>query len=561
MRTEKVPVLAVLCVATPVFVTACTDNTRVAGPLVSQDAAASASAVGMAVRYVRVPERPMEDIAAAAPSFGGYFLEGGNIVAYTTDVSRANAVTAAVESVVRKHYGAPTSERRVLIRQGHFSFSQLREWRDLATDDVLSLPDAVWVDLDEGRNRLAVGLATGAQPGIARRLTELGIPREAAIFEVTGRMIVDVDSLTHRRRPLDGGLQIDPGGNGPDYCTFGFSAVWNGQNVFVTNSHCTFDFWRDDGRPFYQNVEGQGNRIGHEVYDPLPFRCGPFWDRDDCRYSDAAIILDETDSLNFGYIAKTMWFSFGTGNHGSLEIDSTFPRMPIIAERVPEQYDLVYKMGRTTGWTSGWVMGSCVDYEELDRKLICQYFANYARGGGDSGSPVFLYHVYNVTLVGIHRGFLDQDGRVVFSPISGVEQDLGPLTTFPQQPPPLTVTMSGPGAGMPYEWVIVTANVSNYVPPVTYEWTVNQSPACGNENTCGAYLGAAGTYTDFAVTVTDAAPATAYGYLSVFACTDGCEPESPRLPSASIALRRPDSTAGKMLMLEPQVRLGRPTKR
>ena len=115
------------------------------------------------------------------------------------------------------------------VRQGQFSFLQLRDWRDLATDDVLSLPDAVWVDLDEGRNKLAVGLATGGgQADIARRLAELGIPPEAVVMEVTGRSVLDVDSLTHRRRPLEGGLQIDPEG-GIGFCTSGFNAVWNGQ--------------------------------------------------------------------------------------------------------------------------------------------------------------------------------------------------------------------------------------------------------------------------------------------------------------------------------------------
>jgi hypothetical protein len=85
-------------------------------------------------------------------------------------------------------------------------------------------------------------------------------------------------------------------------------------------------------------------------------------------------------------------------------------------------------------------------------------------------------------------------------------------------PPPLSVAMSGPSSGAAYEWVTVTATVSNYVAPVSYEWTVNQAPACGNLSSCSASLGESGSYTRFDVTVTDAAQDTAYGYLIVFAC-------------------------------------------
>jgi len=142
-------------------------------------------------------------------------------------------------------------------------------------------------------------------------------------------------------------------------------------------------------------------------------------------------------------------------------------------------------------------------------------------------STLCIYHVAQLDPVPNHD---DDAFRVLVS--DAVRQDLG-IQDPPPPPPPLAVSMSGPGGGAPFEWVTVTATVSNYVAPVTYQWTVNGSPACGNESSCTAQLGGEGTYTDFAVTVTDARPATAYGYYTVFVyCVSPVCQESPRRPSA-----------------------------
>jgi hypothetical protein len=58
--------------------------------------------------------------------------------------------------------------------------------------------------------------------------------------------------------------------------------------------------------------------------DPPPFRCGPFWDRHNCRYSDAAMVLHETSSFEQGFIARTVGrVGLGRGLRGSLEIDAS----------------------------------------------------------------------------------------------------------------------------------------------------------------------------------------------------------------------------------------------
>lgn len=85
----------------------------------------------------------------------------------------------------------------------------------------------------------------------------------------------------------------------------------------------------------------------------------------------------------------------------------------------------------------------------------------------------------------------------------------------------LSVTIEGPSTAPQYSWVQVTANVSNAIGQVTYAWTVNGSSACGNSSTCSAQLGQSGSYTTFAVTVTDSEE-EAWDSHVVFAEWDEC---------------------------------------
>lgn len=53
----------------------------------------------------------------------------------------------------------------------------------------------------------------------------------------------------------------------------------------------------------------------------------------------------------------------------------------------------IEKVGRTTGWATGLVSESCIDYNidvAAGLMLLCQYTGTYYAESGDSGSPVFL---------------------------------------------------------------------------------------------------------------------------------------------------------------------------
>lgn len=85
----------------------------------------------------------------------------------------------------------------------------------------------------------------------------------------------------------------------------------------------------------------------------------------------------------------------------------------------------VYKSGIASGLTNGTVNNEYISVysSPFGRDLQDQFTATYSCIGGDSGSPVFTVSGSTVRIVGINWGY--QSTCSVFSPISGVTQDLG----------------------------------------------------------------------------------------------------------------------------------------
>ncbi|MBI4475648.1 MAG: hypothetical protein HY654_00655 [Acidobacteria bacterium] len=131
---------------------------------------------------VRVEER--------APGFGGMFIgQDGRLAVYLFDPSQLAAARSAIEAV----FGAqrvPAAGLRAL--QGRYTVSQLKRWTERAAG-MLEMSGVTMVDLDEAKNRVAIGLEDDSRtPTVEQALVSLGIPREAVVIEVTGQI-----------RPLD----------------------------------------------------------------------------------------------------------------------------------------------------------------------------------------------------------------------------------------------------------------------------------------------------------------------------------------------------------------------
>lgn len=307
---------------------------------------------------------------------------------------------------------------------------RLAAWFKQATPAVLALPGTVFADNDEIANKLAFGVESEAAiPGVRMALAKLGIPPSDYAVEVT-QPIHQVATLRDVFRPTQAGIQIH---FGRFVCTMGFNASHAGGRSFVTASHCTEKQGGIEGTQYFQPLSSiDPTVIATEAADPEYFRGGECPNGRRCRYSDASRALYSSGVASVqGEILKT------TGpNNGDLTVAGTF--------RVTAQDDattsfpigaVVNKVGRTTGWTQGEVVRTCVHTGVFASNIVlfCQTFVSdpggaAVVGGGDSGSGVFgITHGDKVTLLGILWGG-GGNTLFVFSPLKQIEDELGAVT-------------------------------------------------------------------------------------------------------------------------------------
>lgn len=352
------------------------------------------------------------------PGFGGLYLDAdGRLNVFLQDAREA-APFRAVDPGVRVH-------------QARFTFDRLHEWRLAARAGVLATDGAVFLDIDETRNRLRIGVDRSAGPGataaVLGALREAGVPRDAVVIEAADP-IHFVATLRDQIRPVPGGVQIRFSNF---LCTLGFNATRGGVEGFVTASHCTDKQGGvNPNKPtlYYQPLnQVAGEFIGTERVDPDYFRNQQGCPRGaQCRFSDSSWAEYDSASLSAGdQIART------TGvNNGSLEIDANDPSFSVTAKDASGNQlvgTVVNKVGRTTGWTQGPVSGSCVDtgVQGSNIVLLCQDFADAVVGSGDSGSNVFRLSGGNAIVVGTLWGSNAAGTLFVYSPYSAVEAELG----------------------------------------------------------------------------------------------------------------------------------------
>jgi hypothetical protein len=386
---------------------------------------------------VRPHEADFHRLSQELKSFGGYFYdEQGNLVAYLQDTGEERRARELLQGVLRERQ-LGQRERitgNILIRRGEYNFMELSGWRDRATDPVLNVRGVEFTDLDEAQNRFVVGVSSrSGRDEAARILREMDVPLSAVLFEETAPAEEFV-KLTDYHRPLEGGYQIQNGNGGT--CTLGFNAYWSGTRAVLTNSHCTPSFWKPDGVLMYQHTNGTSqNLIGWEAHDPAGWSCGFLW-LYTCRWSDAAVVrLNASVPWNYRRIARPTFWATGDGNSGSLTIDSSKPNMTIVGEySFPKGGEMFDKVGRTTGWTYGFVKKTCVDVNKPGaRRAVCQDWIHKMHASfGDSGSPIFRWHGDTVTLSGILWGGIKQGGTqyTLMSAMWNIKKDLGALSTF-----------------------------------------------------------------------------------------------------------------------------------
>jgi hypothetical protein len=403
---------------------------------------------GFAIAQDATPEQMA--VAEAVPGFGGYFLdETGSPTVYLTDATRRADAEQALAAFLADR-GFTAADLRV--RQGAFEYAQLDAWYRQARPDAFTVAGIILGDVDEARNRIRFGVASAtAAIAVQGLVARLGIPSDAVIVQQRAP-IATVATLRDDVSPIQGGLQINflnvGGVVGVSLlCTLGFNAVIDGISSFITNSHCSnVEGGEETPTDYYQPLQdSDGDRmvnpeklIATEADDPhwfISLDC-PLSPAFQCRWSDASrarYIPTVAPEARLGRIARTVRPSTSLTDV-ELTIDGFFTIKREQARGVVGE--VANKVGRTTGWTFGTTTETCVDVIALGttHMRLCQELVAAVVDGGDSGSPVFRRNGggSNITLLGVLWGGSTDDANpeFVYSPMFGIERELGALRTF-----------------------------------------------------------------------------------------------------------------------------------
>jgi hypothetical protein len=370
------------------------------------------------------------------PGFGGLFLDdGGRVNVYLVD-PRAHGTLA------RKALGAGSR-----LLRADFRFADLLGWR-YSLRPLLGRDGVTMLDVDETRNRVLLGvdptLSAGGRAELVARVAAGGIPAAAVLVEEqpaftplpaalngapAAKAFPSFTTLDAKFRPAPGGVQIVFSGR--FVCTLGFNAHLGRDFGFVVNQHCTAVRGEADGTIYSQGVPAAGT-IGSEIRDPGFLVDGACPAERRCRFSDSAFARYSKKS--FGKLAQIARPTAGDPLLGSLRVAPPTARFGIVGKASDPLFgQTAHKVGRTTGWTFGDVVGTCVDtnISGSDISMLCQTFVAGGGGPGDSGSPVFgRVGAKQARLMGILWGGGSSPtlGELfVFSPLSAIERELGTL--------------------------------------------------------------------------------------------------------------------------------------
>lgn len=437
-------------------------------------------------------ERAFLELEKDVPGFAGFYRENGALVvlnARDPNDKFSRDLTSGLSEGRRSGLleSATVSEREQISRveRAQFRFRDLAIWRLRVREGIFGVPGVMSLDLDEGKNRIAVGVEPEADiTRLLGYLSEMQVPLAAVDIRLDPESATAQQGtmLTTRVRPLTAGTRFarysqyfGPPDWNPRWsinggqCSLGTPALYQGAQALLIVSHCTnIEGGLENpaingntyfiGQDVYGAIHGYSgwnmpappgyNPFGFEQFDRSGSLCGPFWDRRPCRHAEVAVwqignmeVVPPETGFVLGRIARPQHSVPGTNPVGfTLSINQSQPYFTIGAEVLnPVQGDVVQKVGIATGWTSGTVYQTCVDINyqtagNVPRRVWCYDRANLGGQGGDSGSPVFRIFdpgagiVYFYGLVSL-RG-TDQPGSTGFASVRQLRAELGPFQVF-----------------------------------------------------------------------------------------------------------------------------------
>jgi hypothetical protein len=229
---------------------------------------------------------------------------------------------------------------------------------------------------------------------IDKQAKKMDIQDVPVAFKISDIVQLQVSGYDNYYRPIIGGMQVQAVKSDSTYvATIGFAVEKSdGTKGYVVAKH----FGSSVGLQMWQPTHATGNEAG-EVSE----LGGHHADASFVPYDD----VEATIHLGNSYTKPVKGYTD-----------------PVVDWKV-------YKSGRTTGITGGYVEGIHEVVTQSGYTYYDQAKATYADAGGDSGAPVYYLDGSDRKIVGIHWGHTSS--HAYFSKVSGVETDLEvtPLTS------------------------------------------------------------------------------------------------------------------------------------
>lgn len=403
--------------ALPLLVAGCADapTSRLPSETVTLSRAQVQALVSEARRIPRGIEDSFLDADERTGGFGGFLVDSSGVpFVWATRATGGFSVAEQLPPAIREAITADRLEGATRL-EAEYRFSELVAYQVLAAKALRSEPSLVATDADERANRLRVVLSDMKRADhVFASLEGVGVPRGAVLLE-RGERSIAAATLRDRVRPTRGGLQVKTRrigwwGTSDLTCTLGFNVTLaaNSQRYALYNSHCTGTLDGNTGATVYQRNVVSGDVVGSveinptwTVTDPL---CGTTIV---CRYADAALVRYSLGASNTpSRIIYPCNFSSNPTLPGTVNTCGQTATVDNAATVFPWVGQPLQKVGRTSGWTVGLVIATCVneitDHFEPGNPLptstmsLCSDQVSAFADGGDSGGPVF----YHPTLIG-----------------------------------------------------------------------------------------------------------------------------------------------------------------
>lgn len=406
-----------LAAAVPLLTASCADapTSRPRSGSVTLSRAQVQTLVSQARRIPRGVEDSFLDADERTGGFGGFFVDSsGAPFVWATRASGNFSVAEQLPPAIRAAISPDRLERATRL-EAAYRFTELVAYQELAVSALRSEPSLVATDADERVNRLRVVLTDMKYAdNVFASLEAAGVPRGAVLLE-RGERAFAAASLRDKVRPTGGGLQVRTrrvGWYGTlDYtCTLGFNVTLasNSQRYALYNSHCTGSLDGATGVVVYQRQVDSRDVIGSVEINPAWTLTDPLCGTTaTCRYSDAALVRSSlgASSTPSKIIYPCSWSANPT-LPGTVDRCGATATVDNAATVFPWVGQILQKVGRTSGWTVGSVLSTCVyrvsnfieagNTNYTPNMSLCSDEVSAYADLMDSGSPVF----YHPTLIG-----------------------------------------------------------------------------------------------------------------------------------------------------------------